>query len=215
MNYMNIIFIVISLWFFSGIAEASDKDFFPFDEGRTWEYETTVKGKPDYVQKLTATNLSPNVTDKGKIMMRKLEIKSFVKGKEESNNILYEYYKDDIKGLNFIYVITNYVTNPVPQSPPRYLVYYPITVGSSTKWEDINSSTENIVESINETVTVPSGIFKDCVKIKRKYLNKKSGVVISAIHWYARNVGRVKTIENLPNGIEKMSQLISYSYEEN
>lgn len=193
MNYGKILFIVIFLCTFTGLAGASDKDFFPYDEGRTWEYETVVEGHSDENRKVTCTSLSPIETKNGRIMVIESRIKWPATGKEET---IFEYYMNDSRGLNLIGVSKQWSPNPILNlSNPQYIVYYPIKVGSSTKWEGNNFSYKRVVESLSGTLTVPSGKYKDCLIINKNYkgkTNSSSGTI-----WYAKNVGHVKKYHNL------------------
>ncbi len=94
--------------------------------------------------------------------------------------------------------------------PPKYILRFPIEVGRS--WE-INSEIQRLmyrvpitlkatIQSINDTVTVPAGTFKKCVKVVTTGSTKKNlgmfmgtaKIEVKEFSWYAPNVGLVKMI---------------------
>jgi hypothetical protein len=106
---------------------------------------------------------------------------------------------------------------------PNYIIRYPIKIGTS--WEVkarsklLNNAPgilKKTIEAIDDTVTVPAGTFKNCLRIKgegvirKEELGNEIIVNIEEYEWYAPGVGLIKYI-----GKEKGSgRFLTPDYEE-
>ncbi len=66
------------------------------------------------------------------------------------------------------------------------------------------------VENVKETVTVPAGVFTDCIKIKCAEYDPGGTFIRELYHWYAPGVGNVKTIVKEPDGKSLQEELVAY-----
>ena len=67
------------------------------------------------------------------------------------------------------------------------------------------------IESEGETVTVPAGTFRNCLKVKQVILDENGKEVGVLLHWYARGVGEVLSEQLEPEGRRYRSELQEYS----
>lgn len=92
---------------------------------------------------------------------------------------------------------------------------YPIKLGN--KWIDYFDSNKNYRSSeiidTNSTVSTPIGTFENCIKIKREmfisYGDNNSGQIIETYHYYAPNIGLIKTSDTAETGA---FELVQYGY---
>jgi hypothetical protein len=195
-----IFLMLITLSCISG--ENTAEDYLPLKEGNTKEYEVVVIDKSDNViakfNQITNV-LSPREMDEKQVIPVKVENITIL-GKEIS---IYFYSKDNI-GI-YIYKYQS-AKDEIPQSFPinalgdnLYMIINPIKTSSIFKGKSITI----IIDSINESITVPAGSFKDCVKATQ--INTEYDVISTL--WFCKDVGVVKCVETFPEG-KKISQLI-------
>ena len=71
------------------------------------------------------------------------------------------------------------------------------------------TSTDSVI-STNETVTVPSGTYNNCLKISYTTFDNAGTPRFREIQYYANGIGMVKNIRTLPSEQEHIDELISY-----
>ena len=168
-------------------------DYFPFDEGMIKEYIVTFSYNDNKsLTKLKCINLALRDLNGASVFPVKVEPYNMV-GILIEGVSFYFYGKDD-KG---VYEYAK--QNPADIEPkiynfqsPYYLIKYPIKINYSWKIGNITL----IIEAIDETVTVSSGTFQGCIKIKS--VSEHSDIKIS---WYAPNVGLIKYTTNKGNAV--------------
>jgi hypothetical protein len=90
-------------------------------------------------------------------------------------------------------------TEPVANAVPLYQIRNPARTG--TKWHGPSGSTA-LIDSTDETVTVPAGTFKKCLKVTVSG-SFESGPPVAPqfvksyvlYYWYAPGVGQIKVVE--------------------
>lgn len=122
------------------------------------------------------------------------------------------YVTEDDTGIYF--VASQLARDPEPEltMPFQYLIHYPIGVGTnwvqkSSEFDLINNNQKlpvtlhAVIESTGETVTVPSGSFSNCLKVKMTGTadgeHTQSGLrfEIEKTLWYAPGVGMIKSLQ--------------------
>ncbi len=146
--------------------------------GNKWVYDLYSEGEAD-----TTTLTYKILSDEGNGYF---SIESFLDVLE--SNDMYWYYKDGVFAENSGAVPPNYVFALIDENPAL-----------SDKWtsgeedETLGTITRQIT-SMNETITVPAGIFANCLKIKETY-SEDSKVV--SYYWFSYDAGIVKESANV------------------
>jgi hypothetical protein len=172
----------------SRAAEPATK-YYPLKEGMIWVYGITAS-KPG-LRKITVTNLAPRELQGKTVYPRKWEVGGGVRN--------FFIAKDD-------FGVYRYAEQMTPSAEPKIVtpkVYYlkdPVDKG--TYWDIATKMGENdlkvtvTIESIDETVQVPAGTYKECVKLKHEGGRQegKASLSLTAYEWYAPGVGLVKSM---------------------
>jgi hypothetical protein len=188
------------LWLFLGIVSflvplsyAQDgSQYYPLKEGPVWNYQ--MQG-----MSLIITNLES----------RELEGKLVIPQKASAGN--FTFFSFAVEDKSGIYEFAEQKPdNEEPQVKkfPSYYFKYPLQTGNSWKESADESDIATTIpmqysiESLNETVTVPAGTFKKCLKVKKTGTTKLDkgifGVVTvnkEEISWYAPGVGMIKAMQ--------------------
>ena len=157
-----------------------------------WSYGV-ISGQAG-VQKIVINNLAPREIQGKTVTPQKWEVVGGVK---------YNFVASDDYGVYRYAEQKTATEEPKVISPKMYYLRNPVDRG--TTWDmEIKTVEEDLkvnftIESISETVQVPAGTYKDCVKVKQEGggLVKKGGdtkLSVSAYEWYAPGVGTVKSI---------------------
>ncbi len=213
------IILVICLGVLSGCQE--DSDFFPLESDLSWNYRVTIlpEVEPKELKKIVVSNLHPVTLTQSDDVAGNDEIETFrLTPRLRENNSLY-YYFDDTEGIRRVaYQVRP--TAPVHfEAQPRYVFKYPLEEG--TGWEvpsrtyllvrrypldhdyrvtvDFNMTYQ--IESVSDTVQVPAGVFKNCLRTRgvgeTVFIGDRGlgrvRVVVENIDWFAPDVGLVKT----------------------
>lgn len=205
---IDILFVLLLVFAMLVSCSKSIETYYPLKEGMTWEYQNTfgshaIKG----AEKTIITNFASQELKGEKVTPQKVEIggQSHLSFLTEDANGLYEFTEQQ---PGFV--------GQENKTSPFYIIKYPIKVG--TTWERMTkASLSNVpvklkytIESIDETVTVPAGTFKGCVKTKgigdaNTSLNIFNGAILITINvehysWYAPKVGLVKSVKKEKSG---------------
>jgi len=134
-------------------------DYFPLKQGMTWTFRfATSSGAGG---KLITTNLAP----------RKVEgVTAVGQRNVGAANPFTEYYAEQRYGIR-------YVARQTPKglkshlSDHAYVIKYPIKPG--TTWKEVDRtmggtvfSAKTMIESVSDTVKVPAGTFKGCIRVR-------------------------------------------------
>jgi hypothetical protein len=166
------------------------ENYYPLKEGTVWVYGVT-SSKPG-AQKITVTNQAPRELQGKTVFPRKWEVGGGVK--------YYLIAKDD-KGVYRYGEQREPAEDPKIITPPVYYLKNPVDVGTSwdiaAKMGEDDLKVNITVESIRETLQVPAGTYKECVKLKHDgqvQAKEGSGLSLTAYEWYAPGVGLVKSM---------------------
>lgn len=199
--------------------------YFPLQEGLSWKYDVTTQYVTESSQsKLAINNIGKvNLGDKSYYIRR------------TSSGIDY-YINFDDKGIYREAIRTLVEMKPRLDEEKRYIFKYPLSIDSH--W--ITSSQPLVllnvfpfrqratglhfpmsykIESLNNSITVPAGVFENCLKIigegvAEVYTDAVNGfneIKIVSEEWYAPDVGLVKMVRYEMDGeIIKISDTPAY-----
>ena len=173
----------------------------PLEEGRSWSY-TNIRTKQELTGKLdnVVTCLETREIRGQKVHPLKYDIERYG-FKANKKAVIYLFYSISGDGVAIFARQTKKDTEPRVAREPIYVLKNPIKVGTSWK----NRMNEGVIESVDETVTVPAGTFHNCIRVKLTY--RKS----VALNWLAPGVGYVKKIFLYKNGGKAVEQLNTYT----
>ncbi len=183
--------------------------YFPLKPGLTWTYNVILDKSEN--RKIVVTNLAAKEMGGITVIPRKWDMGGMVKYflMAADNMGVYRYGEQQSEDAE-----------PILTKPKVYSLRDPVAIG--TTW-DINTKmgedelTVNLtVESVSETVTVPAGTYKDCVKIRHEGGNPKKGIKVESYEWFAPEVGQVKaiaTITRVNKDKSKTAEHLTYQLE--
>lgn len=186
-------------------AESGDT-YFPLKPGMSWTYEIVSDKHP--TQKVVVTNLPSREVKGTKVTLRK---------SEAGGPARFYLVGSDDKGIFRFGEQKSETAEPEIITPRDYYIRNPATTG--TTWdttakmgpEEVNINLT--IESTSDSVTVPAGTYKDCLKIKHVGGNKDKSLTVEAYEWYAPEVGLVKslvTVNKLDKDKKKSSEHLTY-----
>ena len=180
-------------------------DYYPLTAGARFIYEIKAIQKTDVVQEQSLSAMvvhlgaaivqGKSVTPEGRYIDGKLAGVTFI--------------ADDETGIYYFANQNSAQKKPVVMNPIQYLIKYPVQQGASWKqqstgFEMVNDkklpvTLQAFIESENEIVSVPAGVFAKCLKIRM------TGSVAGATGnpefklenqlWYAPGLGMIKQIQ--------------------
>ena len=211
-NHINKFFILISTFYFLSCS-SEKQEYFPLNAGKVWNYDVTINPGVEEKVKYKKTNFS---LKKQKILLKGEEFLMQPIVREDNSIYYYSKNKNGVlrKGIQF-----NGNPDIKFEQDEKYVLKYPIKIG--TEWNaqsktylilrryayfdyrattnfDINYK----VSSINETVKVPAGRFKNCIKISGNgnttFIGDREigsiNIEIKTEDWYAPKIGLIKSI---------------------
>ncbi len=185
-----------------GCATQQQNHYFPLDSGWQWQYQVTTRTPSGQgVHELWVKNTGKEHHDQ-----------AFYTVRRTSTDTDY-YFAEDTEGI--FRVGKRHWLERVPHwdSPRRYVLKYPLT--NTTHWvndtqlytqETLAKSTLSFpmsyeIEAVEESVTVPAGTFKHCIRIKGEATTQLSAdpdtgmvqtVEVITYEWYAPDAGLIK-----------------------
>ena len=177
-----------------GACSKGPSTYYPLDHGKTWRYEILGQGAENLA--LTVTNLAPRQLDGTMITPQRLD--SQILGQR---HYLFEYYGTDLKGIYRFAVQREQDAEPQRETDAiqHYILKGPMEVGN--RWifpvdfvspRPYPESVEATIEATNETVDVPAGTFKGCIKVR---IGAAADSHVT-YEWFAPSVGMVKGFAN-------------------
>jgi hypothetical protein len=217
---MKRILVILSVLVFLGTlpqtkgAAWGAESYYPLKAGMTWEY--TVTSDKSGTKKVIIKNLAP----------QKVDDKTVTPVEWNTNGrIAINFVVEDDSGVYKIAEQRPGSTELIKISPPTYYLKYPISEESSwdtvTKMGGRDIQLSHTIYSVSDTITVPAGTFKDCVKIKNTGTDiskDKDDISLSleAFEWYAPGVGCVKsmaTIKKQEKNKDTSTEIVAYQLE--
>jgi len=170
----------------SAPSAAADEPYYPLKPGLRWEYQVT--SERGTAKTLVITNLPPRELQGRTVTPRKWDL---------GGAVFYQFMGQDEGGIFRFAEQTSEKGAPTLITPRDYDLKYPLAEG--TTW-DITAQVGEVkvpvnlsIESVTDTVTVPGGTFKNCLKIKQVG-EAKGQASVTAYEWYAPKVGVVKSL---------------------
>ncbi len=183
--------------------------YYPLKAGLTWTYMVTSEKIAN--GKIVITNLPAKEVSGVTVTPRKWDMGGMVKYSLMATDSMGIYRYGEQKDEN---------AEPVLTKPKAYSLRDPVATG--TNWDMASKMGEDeltinlTVESISDSVTVPSGTYKDCAKIKHVGGSKGAPISLEAYEWYAPEVGLVKsmvTITRVNKDKSKTAEHLTYQLE--
>jgi hypothetical protein len=184
-----VIAVLLGLWCLLPASARCDElgeSYYPLKEGLRWDYVVLSDKSP--TKKLAITNLAPREVAGKKVTPRKWDLggQIFIEFMEKDDSGIYRYAEQ--AGEN---------GSPTLVTPKECHLKFPISEGNSwtmTTTMGNNPVTVNLtIESVSESVSVPAGTYRDCLKIKQVG-SSDAGTSITGYEWYAPQVGIVKSM---------------------
>lgn len=192
---LSVLFIVCAFKF----ATRHVDNYFPLEAGVTLEYEyLRTKGEQKEKGRLQVTNLPPETLEDRKVVPRKYEMH---KGTGAPQTYV-AYFHPNGNGIWFWALKTD--KDPRPQILPQPFYYVKNPLESGSTWGEA-AGPRGRLESISETLTVPAGSFKNCLKVKVTFPADKP--LEEATLWFAEKVGIIKSLYRYRDGTEELFRL--------
>lgn len=182
-------------------SKGSDS-YYPLKEGITWTYQISAASMFGAAgsQKIVVTNFASRDLKGKKVTPQKMDV---------NGQTSFSFIAEDESGIFEYASQTSGAVEPEIKATPTYTLKNPIQVG--TTWEDktktallmekVPFTLKSTIESKDETVTVPAGTFKGCVKVKGTgSAQKNTGIfgvaqiTIEHYDWFAPRIGMIKSI---------------------
>lgn len=172
-------------------GETAEK-YYPLKEGMTWVYGITSNKRG--TQKITVTNMAPKEIQGKSVVPRKWDL---------GGGTRYYFIAKNAFGVYRYAEQKTATEEPQVTTPKVYYLKNPMDTGTNwditTKMGEDDLKVNITIENIRETVQVPAGQYKDCVKLKHvgKVQKKDKGggeLSLTAYEWYAPGVGLVKSM---------------------
>jgi len=204
----NILILSIFLVSLSACNE-TDVEYFPLNEGKTWQFRVVVHDmdvEKNYKQYVA--NKPFHEMDGSKVFTR------------EINDGTQYFYESTEEGVRRVGVKRKLDVNTIIEKEDFFAIKYPLEVGTSWEQETITGVLEVVIapfrrhyalhtpvqmkytiDSIDEMVKVPAGLFEKCIKVvglgtKKVEAEKTIGIVdltVESSDWYCPNIGLVKS----------------------
>jgi hypothetical protein len=162
------------------------ESYYPLKQGLQWNY--TVLSDKSATQKLTITNLAPRDVAGKKVTPRKWDL---------GGHVFIEFMERDDAGIYRYAEQVGETGSPSLVTPKECHLKFPIAEGNNwTMTTKLGNSPVNVtltIESVSESVKVPAGTYRDCLKIKQVGSND-AGTSVIGYEWYAPKVGIVKSM---------------------
>jgi hypothetical protein len=188
--------------FVGGCGKGSDS-YYPLDEGRTWEYQFSASSMlgPGGTQKIVITNLPDRELAGKKVTPQKVDV---------GGVSTFSFILEDANGICEYASQERGAPEPEIKPNPSYILRNPVKAG--TTWqeqtrthilqENVPFTLTSTIEGTDETITVPAGTFKSCVKVKGSgNAQKKLGILgdaqitVEQYTWFAPGVGMIKFMQ--------------------
>lgn len=197
---------VVSMIFFASIVQAAE--YYPLQEGLIWEYEVKLGGPPPAnktTKKLSRKNLESQTVGDKKVFPCQIDI--------EPDMMYFLYFAENEEGIAEVGVKKMNEAEPSMYETPYWILKNPLKAGS--KWtyttktsvklppeldsvKEIDIPVQVEIDTVDETVKVPAGTFKKCIRVSQTYSlehstgEKKLKLTLERFEWYAPGVGFVK-----------------------
>lgn len=192
----SVVAVAAAVWWLGGLEPSAD--YYPLEPGLVWRYEVTSPQGGSGT--LTVTNggtrqIGPHRATEQRMEMEQSSASRFV--------------AEDAGGVVIVAEQRPGQSEPVPVDPPSLVLRRPVAVGdtwdagstSTTIAPGAVISTRATVESVTDSVTVPAGTFRDCIRVvsngrvtaEAQNVEGPVEIIVGTRVWYAPGVGVVQT----------------------
>ena len=194
-------------------AQTAAEYYFTPSNGSYWEYHTL--GSPvTWQPRTTLYRLEGTDSIAGRIFYREKAVEFPDNNPADTltnhvlwlrvdslGNVLFGAFSDSSSNIGSALM----VNPPWPIFPNEVL-----NAGYTRTWLDPRFQVQDSVESTTETVSVPAGIFNNCLKISSREFDSTGTVIQRKYAYYARNVGQVLSIRDFPANQFHQDELIRF-----
>ena len=222
MHLKYVTYLILSSILLLSCSFEQDTNYFPLAEGMQWHYQVT-KTTRDGVrqQKYIYISLADREVEKQTVSVRK-----------SVNGSLF-YYRETEDGLLYVGKEIQSGTEREFLRDEHLILRYPLHKG--VQWQDNTQtrllvktgplqitefrikaeiSLEILIEATDETVSVPAGVFHNCIKIYKqgsKFIDAgnyigRTIVKVQETSWYAPGVGLIKSIRKETTGSQALDK---------
>lgn len=192
-------FILSNLFLVSALlmsCNQNNESYYPLKEGYSREYSVSTQGN------FGGNNGNVKISYLEKTKIGETEV--IPEMMTYPNGSMTQYIANDKDGI-FIYATKDsFQSDPIISKDISYLMKNNIKEGDS--WQNKNGETTKVVKT-NETVIVPAGTFKNCLRLDT---NSRDAEIQT---WYSKGIGMVKNItitNNLFSKTNMSMELIKY-----
>jgi hypothetical protein len=171
-----------------GALNAESADYFPLSVGNRWVYSPSFGDKGDRVDSIIG---SETIND----------ILTFIWNRQEAPDDNYNEKRWIFKDSSYVKVCKIWgnegIDPAIMLNPPLIIIALEPKVGDTWKWEvDIGSThfkATFYVESVSDSLTVPAGTFRNCVKLRQLDEATENSITDTDYRriWFAPNVGPI------------------------
>ncbi len=175
-----------------------DNVYFPLTSGLKWTYTLTAEVPPGEPAEILITSHGEEELGGQRVTRERVDV---------GGETHWLFVAVDHRGVYRYATQSQDEEQPVLETTRDYYLVYPLEVGASWRGESepsflearVRVPIESKVESTSETVAVPAGEFRDCVKVKTTGHAPLPGdpprtFTVSEEVWYAKNVGMVRSV---------------------
>ena len=193
-----------------GCSDGRRSTYYPLEEGRKWSYKLTVaiqgKGLLATTRERTVFSTLTNLPE------RQIQGKDATPQKMDANgDTSFSFVVSDDSGVYEVATQSSRDVEPKTNTDPSYLFKRPISVGTTwigstrSQYMDVYIPTETVIESTDAVVTVTSGTFENCIRLKTvgSHEEKSEGpfgllheekVSLEEFTWFAEGVGLIRAM---------------------
>ena len=196
-------------------------DYYPLSVGSTWTTKYTPIGRNAGPSSMSI-QLIDVIGEDGLIGMKSsTDVQSY-------STPTYGWYKKDVNGDVFYCKVG---LDPDPTmilaewNPPIFVIdASELKKGGSWEYQEellqavspdstvsVTVTNTSIVDSVNETVTVPAGTFTNCIKVRFTAITNLGDTTRVSTSFYAPGVGSVLSIHDYPEDQASRTELIEYT----
>jgi hypothetical protein len=209
------IFFLLILVFNISIAQNASDFYFPLRVGNFWKYYTPGNsggwGARTVIESIEGTDIID-----GKLYFRLKGIEIMDSNPSDSTIFHVLWIRKDSAGNILLGAFgestdidSAFIFNPeYPLFPNEFL-----NVGYSREFFQSNRGiyVQDSVVSVTETVNVPAGTFTNCLKIRDRHKDTSGTITFVEYHYYARGIGEVMTVREIPTYQVHTNYLIEYN----
>lgn len=197
------VFLLVAL--FTASAQGQESEYFPTGEGMRFSYAIIMGDNTESISGEMVITILPRTT-LGEHQAIPLSGELFIEGETDSSLVYMESLPEGIK-----VIASKDPDDPAPklERKDNWELKFPLAVGNT--WvshedsiffrRDVSYPFTNVIEKMDDVVTVPAGTFQKCMKVREHFSGKvnlgsydgEAEVTVEGTKWYAPGVGLIKS----------------------